>query len=109
MRAELEQRDTGYMIMRVVLSERNVRTLVAKLEGHPPDSACTIVKETGAGLLIVKVEPDAEHYADRPEGPAGPMHPDTEAALTYTPAESRAALGDLTAALEAQRGRERRL
>lgn len=63
---------------RVVLSERNLRSLLSKL--RLPDSACTISKTTddGAVTIFVSAEPDAQHYADRTPGP---MHPATEAAL----------------------------
>jgi hypothetical protein len=69
-------------VVRVTLSERNLRALLAKLKGHPPGSACTITYDTGEGpTLVVSAEPDAIHYA-HPErdvpGVAGPMHPDTE-------------------------------
>lgn len=65
----------------VILSERNVRSLMAKLEGHPPNSALELRKNLDAGgVLVVKVERDDEHYGSRGYGP-GEMHPDTEAAL----------------------------
>jgi len=67
-------------VIRVVLSRRNLLALLAKLDGHPPESACTITfpgtsEEPG---LVVVAEPDAVHYQSRPT-PSGPMHPDTEA------------------------------
>jgi hypothetical protein len=80
MRLELR---TG--VVHVVLSERNLRALLAKLGGHPPNSACTITYDTRDGVqLVVSAEPDASHYA-HPErdvpGRHGPMHPETEEEL----------------------------
>jgi hypothetical protein len=60
--------------MIITLSKRNLLSLLHKLE--MPGSHCTIVKPDGT---IVVVESDEVHYADRPEGSPGPMHPDTEA------------------------------
>lgn len=76
MRLELDGR-----AIRVALSERNLKTLLAKLQGHPPDSACTLTYPTKEGyILIVTAEPDALHYAnpERDIPYPGPMHPDTE-------------------------------
>ncbi len=66
----------------ITLSRSNLRALLAKLDGHPPNSACTIVKDTDIGFLTVRAEEDAAHY-DEPRGLGyrGLMHPDTEAAL----------------------------
>lgn len=49
----------------VVLSRRNLLTLLAKLDGHPPNSACTIGGGTDAPGLFVKAEEDDVHYASR--------------------------------------------
>lgn len=69
----------------IVLSRRNLESLLAKLDGSPPDSACTIMAPTVYGPWLVKAEEDAEHYAheSRKEaaGVAGRMHPDTELAI----------------------------
>lgn len=59
----------------IELSRRNLESLLAKLNGNPPNSACTIGGESGIWIRAVENE---EHYADRP---AGPMHPDTERAV----------------------------
>lgn len=72
-------------VVHVTLSARNLKALLAKLEGNPPDSACTISYDTRDGVtLVVSAEPDAVHYV-HPErdvpGIAGPMHPDTEERL----------------------------
>lgn len=67
--------------VRLALSERNLKTLLAKLGGSPPNSACTLTYDTRDGLvLIVKAEPDEIHYANpERDGPVpGAMHPDTE-------------------------------
>jgi len=66
----------------VTLSRRNLLTLLAKLDGHPPNSACTIVLPGGGEGpgLVVRAEENDAHYQARPE-PPGPMHPDTEARM----------------------------
>jgi hypothetical protein len=56
----------------VELTRRNLLSLLAKLDGHPADSACTI--QSPDGFLVKAVEDDA-HYSDRR---AGHMHPETE-------------------------------
>lgn len=65
-------------VVEITLSRRNAAALLHKadqawsakeLQKHDPDP--------GVPLLIVHVEPDAEHY-DRPEGRPGPLHPATE-------------------------------
>lgn len=70
--------------IRIALSRRNLLTLLAKLEGHPPMSACTISfpgsREEPA--LVVTAEPDDLHYRGRAV-PPGPMHPDTEAWIAH--------------------------
>jgi hypothetical protein len=68
----------------ITLSRRNLLTLLAKLDGHPPDSACTIQGGADAWGYFVRAEEDDVHYFDRPaflETKWGPMHPDTEQAL----------------------------
>lgn len=66
----------------VTLSRRNLLTLLAKLDGHPPSSACTIVLPGGGEgpELVVRAEDDHAHYQKRRE-PPGSMHPDTEARM----------------------------
>ena len=69
----------------MILSRRNLKTLLAKLDGHPQNSACTIGGGVDAPGLFVVAEEDDVHYADRvvPQGMTkwGPMHPDTEIAM----------------------------
>lgn len=60
------------------LTRRNLRSLLAKLDGFPPDSACTITKYDEGHLVIVRAVEDWDHYAARP---AGGVHADTEAAI----------------------------
>jgi hypothetical protein len=60
------------MSYEVVLSRRNILSLLHKLEME--GSERTIIKPNG---MAVRVESDEAHYADRPCG-AGPMHPETE-------------------------------
>ena len=62
----------------VVLSRRNLRSLLAKLDGAPMHSACQIMRETELGLVIVTAEEDDTHYEGRTPGP---VHPDTEGVL----------------------------
>lgn len=65
--------------LHVTLSERNLRALLHKVTGGMGDSACTLVRETDAGVWVtVTAEADEQHYTDRPPGL---MHPLTEAAL----------------------------
>lgn len=64
----------------VYLSRTNLLALLAKLDGNPPNSARTILKqddETGAFWMVV-AQSDDEHYGGRIRGP---MHPATEAAI----------------------------
>lgn len=53
----LDEYDYG---MYLVLSRRNVETLLAKLDGHPPDSACTIVGPEIYGRFAVTAEETGE-------------------------------------------------
>lgn len=62
----------------LVLSRRNLVSLLAKVDGSPPDSFCTITGGSEAEGWAISVEPDEVHYATRL---AGPMHPDTEDAI----------------------------
>lgn len=64
----------------ITLSRSNLRSLLAKLDGHPANSACTIVKDTDIGFLTVCAEDDVVHYE---LAPRGQMHPETEAAITH--------------------------
>jgi hypothetical protein len=69
----------GHDAVVVTLSRRNLRTLLAKLDGHPPGSARAIMKDVDrATTLVVRAEEDDAHYADRPPGA---MHPLTEAEI----------------------------
>jgi hypothetical protein len=68
----------------IELTRRNLLSLLAKLDGNPPNSACTIGEPIGAAgsferpMWFVKAVEDVEHYADRPPGP---MVEETERAL----------------------------
>ena len=62
----------------VVLSRRNLLTLLAKLDGFPPNSSCYLAFfDYEIPALFVRAESDAEHYGRR-DTPPGPMHPATE-------------------------------
>lgn len=69
----------GYHIG-ISLSRRNLLALLAKLDGHPVASAAEIARFDGDRWLSVTAEEDDVHYNGRE---AGPMHPDTEAAIHY--------------------------
>ncbi len=72
---------TGGRHIYVTLSRRNLKSLLAKLDGAPLDSACTISVGDYLGReCVVRAEEDATHYASLQRHP-GPMHPDTEAAI----------------------------
>lgn len=58
----------------IELTRTNLRALLAKLDGHPVNSLCTLHK---TGWYVRAVE-DAAHYTDRPRGE---MHPGTETVL----------------------------
>jgi len=82
-------------VIGVVLSRRNLLTLIAKLDGVPEDSACTILAPIQYGPFFVKAEEDAEHY-HHPEreaqGEAGVMHPATERVLSDVKIEAVSAV-----------------
>ena len=60
----------------VELTRRNLMSLLAKLDGNPPNSACTLIDPDNR--IAVQAVEDAAHYADRDPGP---VHPDTAEAL----------------------------
>lgn len=65
----MELRRADSEVVEVVLSRRNLRALLAKLDGHPAGSSCTLVREMGDGrLLVLSAEEDGVHYRDRPPG-----------------------------------------
>ena len=63
-------------VVGIELTRRNLKALLAKLDGNPPNSACTLVDRTNAAY--VKAVEDVEHYADRAPGA---LHEDTAKAL----------------------------
>lgn len=65
----------------VILSRRNLEAMLAKLNGHPPNSGLTALgSRDDAPGLILRVEENEPHYAHR-GGVAGEVHPETEAAI----------------------------
>jgi hypothetical protein len=51
------------------LSRRNLQVLLAKLDGHPPRSACSCERNDGSGVVFrVIAEQDEVHYAGRIPG-----------------------------------------
>ena len=84
MDANLSIHRGGVANVALELSRTNLLALLAKLDGNPPASNCTILKEfpgTGPVELVVRVKAveDAAHYSDRPRGI---MHEDTERAIS---------------------------
>lgn len=75
-----EEGDGAITGIRVVLSRRNIEGLLAKLNGHPPDSALTLVGPTMYFPTIVTVEENDVHYEhqSREGTPPGRLHPDSE-------------------------------
>ena len=67
------------------LSRRNLVSLLAKLDGNPPNSACTLVAPSAN--IVVHAEEDDVHYAheSREGAPAGYVHPSTAAAAGLVP------------------------
>src|SRR5260370_658079 len=64
----------------ITLSRRNLRALLAKLDGFPKDSKKTVYKDMDDGqVLVVTAEEDDIHY--RLHTP-GTMHPETEVRIT---------------------------
>ena len=53
----------------IVLSERNLLTLLNKLDRYD-ESSCTIIKPCGTAI---RVEPDEVHYGDRQPGVIHPL------------------------------------
>jgi hypothetical protein len=89
-------------VVEVVVSRRNLLTLLAKLDGFPRDSARTILLpgDEDQPTLVVRAESDLLHYGRRGFGP-GPMHPATEAHLQARPAEDSSVRGRLSGEGEA--------
>ncbi len=88
----VEYNDDG-TVKGLVVSRRNIITMLAKLNGSPEDSARTIMAPNveGRDPFYLKAEEDAEHYfgparteSGAHEG-AGLMHPDTEARMELEP------------------------
>lgn len=71
----------------LVVSRRNLLSLLAKLDGNPPGSACTLGAPAAYGAFFITAEEDDEHYShpdrlrDVGSSEAGAMHPDTERAI----------------------------
>jgi hypothetical protein len=70
---------------RVELTRSNLIALLVKLDGHPPESACTIKQD---GWYVRAVE-NVEHYADRARGR---MVGETEVGITNSPWQERTPL-----------------
>ena len=79
MRLEIPSPTTGTGV-EIVLSRRNLKALLAKLDGNPPDSKCAILGGVDAPGIVVKAEEDDVHYGSR-GFPPGQMVDETEAAL----------------------------
>lgn len=75
----MEINEIGHDYVAITLSRRNLLALLVKLDGHPPNSACTIAKITDRGVLMVRAVEDDEAYSERS---CGKMHPATEVRIT---------------------------
>lgn len=77
--------DSGRIEVRV--SRRNLLTLLAKLEGDPSNSACTILGPAVWPATTLVAEEDDVHYNDAErveevgDNRPGHMHPDTEVVI----------------------------
>lgn len=56
-------------VIRVTLSERNIKTLLLKLQTKPSERSI-VRRVEGGQTLFLTVESDAEHYKNREAGPA---------------------------------------
>jgi hypothetical protein len=63
----------------IVLSRRNLLALLAKLDGHPEGSACTLEGGEDAVNVSVRAETDDVHYEVRHPGS---LHPKTQEWIT---------------------------
>ena len=61
------------------LTRRNLTALLAKLDGHPPNSACTLIDPDNK--IVVRAVEDEAHYTDRPPGE---LHSDTAQFIGHT-------------------------
>jgi hypothetical protein len=64
----------------VQVSRSNLTALLAKLNGRPPDSVCTLLRydQSAECYLRIQAVEDGAHYASRDRGI---MHEDTERAM----------------------------
>lgn len=74
---------------RVELTRRNLLSLLAKLDGYPKDSACTIARtaEDGINMWYIHAVEDSEHYTD--QAPGAMVH-ETEVAINPLANQDRA-------------------
>lgn len=71
--------DVSGGFVRIELTRRNLRSLLAKLDGHPPNSACTIISPDDHEVtVVVTAVEDVKHYGSRRPGA---MIEDTEQEL----------------------------
>lgn len=68
----------GFGLHRVELTRRNLLSLLAKLDGNPPNSACTLI-DPDTKIAVRAVEDDV-HYKAEGRAP-GRMVGETEAVL----------------------------
>lgn len=68
----LEQSEDGELVL--VVSRRNLTSLLAKLDGYPPNSLCTLMGGDECEGVILRAEEDEVHYASRAPGH---VHPST--------------------------------
>ena len=56
----------------LIVSRRNLQSLLAKLDGHPPESSCTLEAPRSEGRFFIKAEENEPHYAGRQPGHVHP-------------------------------------
>lgn len=66
--------------LHVYVSRRNILALLAKLDGNPPDSNCTIVAGPVYPETFITAEEDEKHYSHESRQGHGPglLDPSTE-------------------------------
>lgn len=94
--------DTYTGLPTLELTRRNLTALLAKLDGHPSGSTCTLVDPDNQ--VAVRAVEDVEHYSNRPPGP---MVEETESHLRGP--GSQGGLTKFTRGLRAYRERQLRV
>lgn len=79
----------------IELSRANLQALLAKLDGHPPDTSCVLLRYDASAQCYLRVHAveNSEHYLHRDRGI---MHEDTERAIEDMRTDWNAHACDLT-------------